>query len=1271
MTDNMTDKTTDVQTPSELPAALACELSGAYLIEASAGTGKTWTLTGIILRLLIEKNYAPERIIATTFTKAAAKEMQERIHARLADFYDCCMWLQNINATHDMYRMNDTARMAILADEMARLPALGDLVNQHLLWFLLAAHPRQLGMTLRRTALLLTTLDKLFVGTLDSLAQKWLKEFKAEIGHNDNASIVTNPDEVVHAIIHDALRAEQARVYYDNPTLYALLDVKKFGDVQAMADSLNNALNFYSAIIDKREFDETAVARLSDAVPRIAGLDFAAILPYANESYRTEQGINKTRVVFKLMDELPNVLTLLQKNGLQGFAMLSDNQAKWLNSLSAETCEKAFAAKAAANLAIWQNLPNVDMLYRLGALYQDFVALEENYWVAFRAKLATYLRQELKARLESQNQTTFVLQTARLNEALSGRQGMNLARHIRHLYPVALIDEAQDVSGEQASLIERVYLQGSRDDDGRGRNFLLLVGDPKQAIYRFRGGDVANYNRMKAMQVNSSLSLNVNRRSNAALIDALNHWYGRGQHSSPANDLSNLGSGIDYAHITAHNETLGLDWYAKASANKASANSGTKDDGILPKKPLSVIHFHHHDDKFIKLAEHINSLLQGDTLLNRDGKAARLKPSDIAVLARTKADIYQMASELERYKIPVVLTRDDTVFDTQACADCYQLLLAVIRPSDERLGAMLTGTLMGYTWTDAEALLMSEDGRSRVVLYLKNLRQLWADNGIMRMLNAAFAKHPFTHDNLWHKIATSQDAERYLADMWQMFEVLAMQDLPMMSLMAWLAQAMTGHSGDGAYERIALPSEAGVSLMSIHKSKGLEFPVVYVLGLDGVFRSKDVGLYPYNDDKVRRLSASKGKSMNDAYFGELNDTEEWQERKRLAYVALTRASEQTFVVVKDSSRTAKNILQDYMDYDKGKFAKPARLDECMDWQVLSDELVQTAYAPTASEIMPIDYIDVQAVYARRDFVGVSKTSFSGLARSFRHDGGVLSVADYDEMAVDDMPKVPHSDDIRATFVRGVNAGSFLHKVLQYLDVHNPSSYTHTVDMQLRAFDLPKVYLSDGGGVFDNGNNGSNGSNDSAEHKSLVDWLHAIVHTPLVASGVSIAAIATPNKVSEMKFVLGLRTDFDPRQIHELFATHTDKSLPAFIDTNINIKDRLYQYLSGEIDLVYQHDGKYYVLDYKSNYLGDGVADHTQAAMTKEMDKHGYWLQALIYQVALHRMLKLRIADYVGNERRYLGAVEYYFVRGADGVGQAGLTWEIPLELVQAFDELLG
>lgn len=238
--------------------ALDCELQGGYLIEASAGTGKTWTLTGILLRLLIEKKYPPERIIATTFTRAAAAEMQERLQDRLNEFYHYIHWLQSKKQQYPAWfsigfdNQNIDDVMIQIEQNAKSIGIIGcdDPVNNYLIRYLLTdIEPRALDFAVLRTSLLLATLDKLFVGTLDSLAQKWLKEFSSEMSYQPETKITMNDDEIIHSLIHDELRCEHSLIANHQPKLYQMIGTALFRETEDVFNAVGVSLQFYNADI--------------------------------------------------------------------------------------------------------------------------------------------------------------------------------------------------------------------------------------------------------------------------------------------------------------------------------------------------------------------------------------------------------------------------------------------------------------------------------------------------------------------------------------------------------------------------------------------------------------------------------------------------------------------------------------------------------------------------------------------------------------------------------------------------------------------------------------------------------------------------------------------------------------------------------------------------------------------------------------------------------------------------------------------------------------
>ncbi|MFB6349544.1 UvrD-helicase domain-containing protein [Moraxella sp. ZJ142] len=1332
-------------------AALDCTLDQAYLIEASAGTGKTWTLTGIILRLLIEKKYPPERIIATTFTRAAAAEMQERISERLHSFYGLMRWLQAMQAKHGEWFVDD-AKLGI--DEMvAHAQHAGydaaDPINQHLLAFVLDQPPAFLGEVIYRTGLLLTSLDKLFVGTLDSLAQKWLKEFATQIGHQTGMEILNDAGEKITALVHDGLRAEEVRLKNTQPEFYQLIKNQAphfFADVASVAQMVNQAMNFFGSPIDTLPVCD-GMAGIKRHLDTILQQDFGGFTPYFDENYRKKIKINGRLALTKSLHQIPQIVALAQQYGIDFLDYLDDEQRKFCGQIKkiADGGWQIFTDKAdACDVDNFSKLPLTALADLLG--FQDWIGRYVNRFFAITAaKITEQIRGQIGDLMERAGQTTFTLQMVRLNDALS--KNPDLARHIRHHYPVALIDESQDISGLQAELIRLVYLDEllnyrknlmryqavGGDKPKLPKGFLLLVGDPKQAIYRFRGGDVTNYNFIKHFAedqnigdeplINRSLSLTMNRRSNAKLIAALNTWFENNQQKGVLNP-ANLGNDIYYQTILAHKQTQALSWQNQPADQQISQQTDQQSKQPFGSSPVTLLHFDYLAQakqsrrQADTIAGHINEILQsGQTL---DGRA--ILPQDIAVLSYAAAPLEMIGKSLQALGIGSVLPRDQNVFGSAAASDMLTLLQAVIHQNrNQYLLQLLISDLVGFdldtamqlleidqAYTDqssqAQAVQAGASFKSHLLTYLKKINDKWQKLGLSAALSYALQNSPITNKNqdetqtqpsLW--LMAARLGERYLLDLERVVELSSEQStLNQLHFMDWYVQQMHTEAND-TNKRLALASESGVNLMTIHKSKGLEFPIVYVLGLDNAPKKHgELSLYAYSDEQYQRhLSAWADRQDGDKFYANQDMAEQIDEKRRLGYVALTRASEQLYIVISDKFRASDldtiPIFQWLQCTDNKQLSLPKRLENSANWLSVSDaNFISTAYQSQSASTTARTYAAWQAVMACTDFVGEYKTSFTALITRLDKSAkaALADEPDMDQLGVlTEQPAVKPTAqvaqdpasfaiaDIRSDFLRGSLAGNFLHQVLEHLptDVIGQMSfadaYAHVsaiISERGRRLGLADKYLAD--------KNPQNPADSPVrnEHSELVTWLYDIMQSPFRLSNQSLANLPPSSQVRELNFTMGIGDDFSIAKINEIFTTYSDRQLILIDDDYHNSHHSIcYRYLRGEIDLVYESGGRFFVVDYKSNYLGDKPADYQDASMMAAMDRAGYWLQAAIYQVALHRLLKIRIADYVGNEMQYLGGVEYVFLRGVDANDKTAgrLVWQPPLALIHALDAI--
>ncbi|MCH1782749.1 UvrD-helicase domain-containing protein [Psychrobacter glaciei] len=1487
---NLFDEYSDELTLSAVPErkndvipAVDVDLTGKHLIEASAGTGKTWTLTGIVLRLLIEARRAPEQIIATTFTRAAAAEMRQRIHDRLVDFYQLLQWVNSLSAdtsnkenlypkilqvmpegNKDAQAGNDSdvdanvetdiddLNQDLAADRQAaaekrkqakkdredwlvnqakyvRLDGImQDPINLHLVGYLLDhVYSYPMAEAIRRTALVLTTLDKLFVGTLDSLAQKWLTEYSSETGHQQGMGIIEDSsiEQVTDSIIHDELRQFQSRLYYEQPKLYALMDQQ--GKLTAVGDHkkyVTRSLNFISAPIDdilESDFSFDGYERLIHTIiERSDELDI--FFRPEGEYYEVPKG-----QLFNNRDTWPKIIETLQDFGTAAYKFVSDKKKK--TSKLIEAFQKT--DNIGNQFRVPQDGKRINLIFNELQVVRDFKRYIEQskkldeYIITILADLNRHIvlavRNRLPVILEERGETTFSLQMVRLNQALTGRQGDKLARYIRHHYPVALIDESQDINGEQAIMIESIYLPKNKrkqsDSDKQAttkkanHEFLLLVGDPKQAIYGFRGGDVANYNYMKAQFDKSAIwTLDINRRSNAGVINALNCWFGMANATTAENKLSQLGAGIHYQHIKAAKPEYELSWF-----NASDSLDDVLVTEVLSAQPVSLLHLPYDKEKEFDYDEHEITARHIATLLSSGQtlKGKPIQPSDIGVLARAKKDLKRVEDELVKLNVPTLTTSDVSIFETIMAEDVAALLSAMLYPyrhdminrvltshlyglSIKNIKAMMTDHESGITEGSSTTSFHSQNSNSKdtsvnettdnkksyqdFITYLKEGAQRWQHFGILSALHYFLDKSPVQPQGVWQALAAHPEGDRHIMDLRHVMDILAQYGLGMgeHELLAWFRQHIDAAPSSDWAKQYPLPTESGVQLMTIHKSKGLEFPIVYVLGMGDASRKsgnkEDYGLYLYNAQQApsalvrqsievqqsldsqstgnqRRFSPLQGSATVEDYYTDIETQEGFDEIRRLGYVAFTRASEQLYVVLRDPSNKTGFELKPvfyWFESPEAKFELPDRLkgtigmlrghkvNEFYDNNYVSNaadsagindsaQLAATksnAYKPTTEAI---EYAPFAEVMKTNYFYGWAKTSFTALARQLDESTQAMAIVDeriddaididMTESSVSDLSSLNSKEsleqdgelslkleeDIRFTFVKGANAGTFLHEIFEQIDFTNKAQWSQVIDRAISSYQLPLIYSSaeQQSRVLQANKKSDNRSPnldsiDTTKHEALINWIEEVLHAPLLSSNQPLISLNKGKRFAELEFNMGLSESFKAQDISKLFQQY----LPDETDKHVTLvpqnKAHLYRYLRGEIDLVYEHAGKYYVVDYKSNFLGNSLSDYNENTLKQAMSKAGYWLQAAIYQVALHRFLAMRISDYTGNEDKYLGAVEYVFLRGvydpnaqaATTVSQGAdtpsssiknhncyglVTWDIPIDFIKGLDALFG
>jgi len=879
----------------------------------------------------------------------------------------------------------------------------------------------------------------------------------------------------------------------------------------------------------------------------------------------------------------------------------------------------------------------------------------------FQHDLIDYARRELRARKERMRTQSFDDLLQRLAEALRGPGGSTLAQAIRHRFRAALIDEFQDTDPIQYDIFRRVYLDSAA--------VLFLIGDPKQAIYAFRGADVFAYIQAKHDTAGPPHTLNVNHRADPSLVRAVDTLFGRLTepfvfddipfvHVQPAPDAADCLGGS-----AAGQPPLQILFVDRTTVETGRGNVINKPWGEWPLARAVT-------------ADIVRFLRSGATIRNRP-----VEPGDMAVLCRTNKQAAVMQQVLRQMGVPSVLQTEASVFEAPEAEEVQRLVCAMADPGDSRaIRAALCTPMLGQ---DAEALSALEHDEQRWDDWVRRF-QAWHDTWTQRGFVAAF-RTLLEAQGVPQRLLGWLDGERRLTNILHLMELLhaaSMQERHgPQALVHWLTQMRADTevrstlAGEAA--QIRLESDgAAVKLTTLHKSKGLQYPIVYCPYLwDGTLLRKGETALPFHDpDDGNRLKLDIRGSDHPAHR-ERAATEVFAEHLRLLYVALTRAQHRCSVVW-GAFRDAESSPLGYVLHQAPR--APAELRHLTAAHIKAffasgndyamraelDALAASAPACIGVATLSIDpgprytaaAAPTHALRCRTATRELERTwhvsSFSGLAAS----GGTLSApaeagldhdATAESMAAGGQPirAARETAVVLHDFPRGARAGQLIHQVMQDLDfaAADPSPLRDLVSRTLGRFGFEEP-LSD----------------------QLSRAIADVIATPFGqgAPPVRLRDIPLSRRLNEMEFILPVageslqerRAGAHPQapeggalltaaRLADVFARYAAPPVPSSYPGQLRALGfgALTGFLRGFMDLVFEHDGRWYVVDYKSNRLGEQPQDYQSAKLIAAMGGDHYFLQYHLYVVALHRYLEARVPEY--DYERHFGGVYYLFLRG--------------------------
>lgn len=1173
-------------------------LHGERLIEASAGTGKTYTIAGLYLRLLLghgplieegadagqpsahERPLSVTEILVVTFTEAATAELRGRIRGRIHE-----------------------ARLAFMRGHS------GDTLLAQLL-----EEVEDHELAARRLLAAERQMDEAAVFTIHGFCQRMLKQNAFESGALFETEFLTDDSQLRLQAVSDYWRAE----FYPVDKTLASAVRALWPSPAALLREMNGWLDNSELEMHPPAGDETLAARHQVAMSRIAAVK-EAWLAQVDEIRRQTEGQIKLYTGKNYEGWLAKIGDWAQDPS-SGYTLPKD-----LERFGQTTLE--------AKLSKGKAVPTLPLFTQIDALLASRPGIRD----LILQRAAVVVRSRMQASKRQAHQLSFDDLLKDLDGALDSPLGERLCERIRATYRVAMIDEFQDTDPQQYRIFHRLY--GGHQD-----TTLLMIGDPKQAIYGFRGADIFTYIQARR-NVSAHYTLGRNWRSSGALVAAVNGLFER------AKDPFIYEADIPFLPVEAQGKSKAL---------------------LLDGVTAPVLHCwqltgqptFNRGDYQSKMARATAAEIHRLLTLAREGKALigsePVKAGDIAVLVRTGAEGKLVQQELARLAIAsVYLSNRESVLEQVEAREILLILHACQNPSEERsLRAALATGLFDLDAKALDELASDERAWESAVQEFMEYRKVWHKRGVLAMLRAMLHRR-----NLAASLLASPYGERRLTNFLHLGELLQQVSSELdgeYALLRWLGEAVNRQSGQDAEQILRLESERKlVQIVTIHKSKGLEYPLVFLPFICS-HRSADTPLYHEADEAGNRtildLTGAE-ESLAEA------DKERLAEDLRLLYVALTRGVYATWLglapVRSGNGKSEKTDLhQTAIGYllQKGEEGDAATLATAL--SSLAQDLPGVAVGePSLTRPAPLPPEEEQLGEPQvRRFGGTLErdwwiSSYSGLAaQGHGHSKGVLANPGFDDEVVTEAAALAAEEPVQApqpsifTFPKGARPGTLLHSLFETIDFQSAAG-------EPLAQHIATLLAQDG---F-----------DESWAQVLQQQVEAVLDTPLetgFGEPVRLRDLAPERKQVELEFFLPMGRVTAPA-LTALCQQHDPLSRGNKPLSFATVQGML----KGFIDLVFEWQGRWYLLDYKSNHLGMSPADYSRPALEQAMVEHRYDLQYQLYSLALHRLLSLRLPGYDFDQ--HFGGVFYLFLRG---MPQGGIFHTRPSrELVLGLDRLFS
>ena len=1175
-------------------------LVGTNLIEASAGTGKTYTITGLFLRLIIEENLTVNQILVVTFTKAATEELKERIRNKL---------LQAKTAFSRGWSDD------ILIDE---------LVKKH----------KCSVVTEQRIQNAIFDFDNAAIFTIHGFCHRILNENAFETQSLFDTELVSGQDILFREVVDDFWREH----FYNMPAEFVSYALNKIAGPEY----------FFKLLMKKMTPDIKVIPELKK--PTIKSLDdFRSIYkelkinwPISREKIISSKGGLKDPSLsgtvygsFKAKAEHPavskrDIVIISMAEAMDGFIDI-----KSIGFPLFKGFEKFTATKLAKATRKNQITPSHDFFDICDALYAKSIVLEtemENFLLHLKSKFIKFARTRLSVQKKKSNILFFDDLLTKVRNALIESGGDELAKIIRQKYKAALVDEFQDTDSIQYEIFINLFASK--------QNILFFIGDPKQAIYGFRGADIFSYLKA-ARNVSSQYTLIENWRSRPGLISAINTIFSRVDVPFVFDQIR-FEKGISGEKVEPHHKephpSLTL-WYVD-SKKSSTGSKYVKKSEALPLIAKAV-------------AGEITRLVSSNQNGLSDQGQGCVEAGDIAVLVRTNKQAQIVRQCLSSKQVPSVLYNTGNIFHSKETVELERILASISEPTNKRLfKAALATDMIGVKGQELDSEGQVPSWWEARYGHFREYYQLWHTYGFIRMFRQFMSV-----EKLRARLLSFSDGERRLTNILHLAELLHKESTEtktgMADLLKWLSEQRNAEFAESEAHHLRLESDRhAVKIITIHKSKGLEFPIVFCpYAWDGsTIKDKDI-VFHNNDRNNERILDIGSDDINRHI--DIAQNELLAENLRLLYVALTRAIKRCYLVwgqINTVETSALAYLFHYRINQRDVFKKEDLVTSLKNaFSALKEEdllndlehLVSQSRGTIELVPMPFDNgmeysipEDKKEELFLKKFNGKIDNTWKISSYSYLISQQPLAEAIPDRDAYKDVHWQTLENDSGLyentdifSFPKGTRAGIFFHDVFEHIDFA-PGSLEDTdilVRKKLKAYGFEEKW-----------------------RYPVCAMINKVLSVPLHIDSkpLTLSSVQSKDRINEMEFHFPLNP-IHPHQLEKIFSIYGDINLPVGFPEKIGrLTFPLSKgFMKGFLDMVFYARDRYYIVDWKSDFLGDKLQNYHRDKLNEIMDSNFYMLQYYLYVLAFHQHLKLRRSDYLYETD--FGGVFYIFIRGVD------------------------